>query len=163
MSFDLRLPIGIMFSFYGVLLVLYGLLSDKAQYTRSLGININRIWGMVLLVFGTWMWLMSQKVTRKPGSKFLFWVCFVQAALALYASSFWYESLTSSTEGLVRMVFASAVVPFLGGGTICFGFIPSAVLYFRRRQPLDIISLFMSCITIGVIAIEGAFVLWRGH
>ena len=55
MNFDLRLPIGIMFSFYGVLLVIYGFAGDKAQYTRSLGININLAWGIVLLAFGAFM------------------------------------------------------------------------------------------------------------
>jgi high-affinity Fe2+/Pb2+ permease len=64
MNFDLRLPIGIMFSFYGVVLVLYGLLGDKAQYARSLGININLIWGIVLLVFGALMLMLAVK--RKP-------------------------------------------------------------------------------------------------
>jgi hypothetical protein len=68
MNFDLRLPIGIMFSFYGVLLVLYGLLGDKAQYARSLGININLIWGIVLLVFGAVMLVLARRsVGKKHG------------------------------------------------------------------------------------------------
>lgn len=52
MNFDLRLPIGALFTIYGVLLAGYGLVSDQAQYSRSLGININLGWGLVLLVFG---------------------------------------------------------------------------------------------------------------
>ena len=67
MNFDLRLPIGILFSFYGVVLVLYGLLGDKAQYARSLGININLIWGLVLLAFGGWMLWLALK--RKSGQR----------------------------------------------------------------------------------------------
>lgn len=59
MNFDLRLPIGLMFSFYGALLAIYGLVGDKAQYARSLGININLIWGLVLLVFGVLMLLLA--------------------------------------------------------------------------------------------------------
>ena len=55
MSFDLRLPIGALFSVYGALLVLYGLFGDPAQYVRSLGLNVNLIWGLVLLVFGLGM------------------------------------------------------------------------------------------------------------
>ena len=66
MNFDLRLPIGILFSFYGVVLVLYGLLGDKAQYARSLGININLVWGVVLLAFGVFMLLLAR---RSSGSK----------------------------------------------------------------------------------------------
>jgi hypothetical protein len=72
MNFDLRLPIGFMFSFYGVVLVLYGLLGDEAQYARSLGININLIWGMVLLVFGAGMLILARRSARKkdgPDSK----------------------------------------------------------------------------------------------
>jgi hypothetical protein len=52
MKLDLRLPIGLMFTIFGVLLSLYGLVSDRAIYARSLGINVNLWWGLVLLVFG---------------------------------------------------------------------------------------------------------------
>jgi hypothetical protein len=52
MNFDLRLPIGALFTIYGVLLAGYGMLSDRAQYSRSLGLNVNLGWGLVLLVFG---------------------------------------------------------------------------------------------------------------
>lgn len=52
MKLDLRLPIGLMFTIFGVMLTLYGLASDPAIYARSLGININLWWGLVLLVFG---------------------------------------------------------------------------------------------------------------
>jgi hypothetical protein len=66
MNFDLRFPIGILFSFYGVVLALYGLLGDKAQYARSLGININLVWGLVLLAFGVFMFLLAR---RSSGNK----------------------------------------------------------------------------------------------
>jgi hypothetical protein len=52
MNLDLRLPIGLMFSIFGVMLVAYGLMSDAAIYARSLGINVNLWWGIVLLAFG---------------------------------------------------------------------------------------------------------------
>jgi hypothetical protein len=54
---DLRWPIGLMFSLIGALLVIYGAAthSDTALYQRSLGININIIWGIVLLIFGVLM------------------------------------------------------------------------------------------------------------
>ena len=52
MNLDLRLPIGLMFSIFGVMLVTYGLISDTAIYARSLGINVNLWWGVVLLAFG---------------------------------------------------------------------------------------------------------------
>jgi ABC-type Fe3+-siderophore transport system permease subunit len=55
MTFDLRLPIGIIFTIYGFLLTAFGVFSNKEQYARSLGININLIWGIVMLVFGLLM------------------------------------------------------------------------------------------------------------
>jgi hypothetical protein len=61
MKLDLRLPIGLMFSIIGVLLAVYGALSDPAIYQRSLGMNVNLWWGMVLLVFGLVMlWLVRR-------------------------------------------------------------------------------------------------------
>ena len=55
MNLDLRLPIGLMFSIIGVLLTVFGLISDHAIYARSLGINVNLWWGLVLLAFGLLM------------------------------------------------------------------------------------------------------------
>lgn len=57
MGLDIRLPIGMMFTLLGLMLGINGLLtrSDTAMYERSLGINVNLIWGGVLLVFGLMM------------------------------------------------------------------------------------------------------------
>jgi hypothetical protein len=52
MKLDLRLPIGMMFTVIGALLTVFGLASDQAIYARSLGINVNLWWGLVLLAFG---------------------------------------------------------------------------------------------------------------
>jgi hypothetical protein len=52
MGLDIRLPMGILFSILGVLLMIFGLAADPSIYVRSLGININLIWGSVLLAFG---------------------------------------------------------------------------------------------------------------
>ncbi len=65
MQFDLRLPIGIIFSIYGLLLTVYGLVGNKEQYARSLDININLIWGIVMLVFGLLMWFFAKRGTKK--------------------------------------------------------------------------------------------------
>ena len=45
MGIDIRLPIGLMFTIIGLLLAVFGLLSDTSIYQRSLGINVNLIWG----------------------------------------------------------------------------------------------------------------------
>jgi hypothetical protein len=55
MGLDIRIPIGGLFALLGLLLSLYGLSSDASQYQRSLGININLWWGLVLLLFGAGM------------------------------------------------------------------------------------------------------------
>jgi hypothetical protein len=52
MKLDLRLPIGLMFTIFGAILTLFGLAGDHAIYERSLGINVNLWWGLVLLAFG---------------------------------------------------------------------------------------------------------------
>ena len=52
MNLDLRLPIGLIFTIFGALLTLFGMASDDAIYARSLGINVNLWWGLVLLAFG---------------------------------------------------------------------------------------------------------------
>lgn len=58
MNLDVRLPIGLMFTLIGVALSGFGLVSDRAIYERSLGINVNLWWGLVLLAFGLVMlWL----------------------------------------------------------------------------------------------------------
>ena len=50
---DLRLPMGLMFSLVGALLTVYGLYTwGGEQYARSLGLNVNFLWGMALLAFG---------------------------------------------------------------------------------------------------------------
>ena len=67
MGLDIRLPIGLMFSTLGVLLAGYGLLGDKSVYDKSLGININLEWGVVLVAFGLVMLFLSLRGgTRAP-------------------------------------------------------------------------------------------------
>jgi hypothetical protein len=65
MNFDLRLPIGIMFSVFGAILVVYGLAASESS-TR-LGININLVWGGALLVFGCLMLGFALRALRKGG------------------------------------------------------------------------------------------------
>jgi hypothetical protein len=66
MGLDIRTPIGLMFSVFGVILTAYGLLSDRAIYVRSLGININLVWGLILVAFGAGMLLLGMRRRRFP-------------------------------------------------------------------------------------------------
>jgi hypothetical protein len=68
MNLDLRLPIGLMFALLGALLSVFGFLSDKAIYARSLGINVNLWWGLVLTAFGVIMLVLALRA-RRQGQK----------------------------------------------------------------------------------------------
>ena len=64
MGLDIRWPIGLMFTLIGALLAVFGLV--KGSESVSLGININLIWGAVLLVFGVLMLLGAIKGGKNP-------------------------------------------------------------------------------------------------
>jgi hypothetical protein len=65
-GFDIRLPIGGLFTVLGVILSIYGLVSDKSLYQRSLGINVNLEWGLVTLAFGIVMVLLGRRSISGP-------------------------------------------------------------------------------------------------
>jgi len=70
MGLDIRWPIGLMFSLIGLLLAGYGLFSSAASVVKIDGqdININLIWGVVLLVFGALMLLGAAFGRKTPPS-----------------------------------------------------------------------------------------------
>jgi hypothetical protein len=49
---DLKLPIGWLLSAYGVLLGVYGLVTKREMYEKSLGLNLNLAWGALMLAIG---------------------------------------------------------------------------------------------------------------
>jgi hypothetical protein len=61
MGIDVRIPIGLLFTLVGLILAIFGAVSDRAIYQRSLGINVNLGWGLVLLVFGIVMLLLGRR------------------------------------------------------------------------------------------------------
>lgn len=65
MNLDIRLPIGLMFTLFGAILVAYGLVSSPAIYTRSLGINMNLNWGGVMLVTGLVLLYFGRRAGQK--------------------------------------------------------------------------------------------------
>jgi hypothetical protein len=71
MGLDIRWPIGLMFTLIGALLAVYGLSTgaNTELYKSSLGININLIWGAVLLGFGILMLLGAVAGGKKPPGK----------------------------------------------------------------------------------------------
>ena len=65
MNFDLRLPIGIMFTVFGVIVTAIGVI-ERESSTR-LDININLVWGLVMLAFGGFMLLLALRGKSTSG------------------------------------------------------------------------------------------------
>jgi len=64
MGLDIRWPIGLMFTLIGALLMIMGMATGADA--RSLNININLWWGLVLLVFGVLMLLGAVRGRKNP-------------------------------------------------------------------------------------------------
>lgn len=61
MGVDIKVPIGLMFTIFGIILTAYGLFtSGDAMYARSLNININLWSGAFMLFFGVLMLVFSR-------------------------------------------------------------------------------------------------------
>jgi hypothetical protein len=67
MGLDIKIPIGLMFSIFGLILTVLGLITagDTAMYEQSLGYNINLLSGVVMLVFGCFMLFTSSLFKKK--------------------------------------------------------------------------------------------------
>ena len=65
MGLDIRLPIGIIFVVYGLILIGFGLLTDPAIFARSLSVNIDLWWGAAMLVFGLFMGGLALRASRQ--------------------------------------------------------------------------------------------------
>jgi hypothetical protein len=64
MNVDLRFPLGLLFFVFGVMLTLFGLFTDRATYERSLYINVNLWWGLVMLLFGALMFFAAWRKSQ---------------------------------------------------------------------------------------------------
>ena len=62
MHLDIRVPMALMFGLLGAILAVYGMLngSHPEIQQRSLGININLWWGIVMIVFAIAMYAWSR-------------------------------------------------------------------------------------------------------
>jgi hypothetical protein len=66
-ALDLRVPIGGLFTGLGILIAGYGLATngDAALYERSLGININLWWGIIMLVIGMLLLVLGMRAEKE--------------------------------------------------------------------------------------------------
>jgi nitrate reductase gamma subunit len=71
MGLDIKIPIGLMFSIFGLILTVLGLVTagDTAMYEQSLGYNINLLSGGVMLVFGGFMLFTSRLFKKKKSEE----------------------------------------------------------------------------------------------
>jgi hypothetical protein len=65
MGLDIRLPIGIIFTLYGAILIVDGVVADPAIFANSLGVNIDIWWGAVMLLFGLFMGALAFRASRR--------------------------------------------------------------------------------------------------
>ena len=66
MNLDLRIPMGLMFLIVGLILTVYGMVTMGSPiYARSLGMNANLDWGLVLLAFGAIMFVLGRRNQRR--------------------------------------------------------------------------------------------------
>ena len=57
---------GLMFTLVGLILTLYGAGTNGSPiYARSVGINANLYWGIVLLIFGVAMYILGRRSQKK--------------------------------------------------------------------------------------------------
>ncbi len=67
MGLDIKIPIGLMFTIFGLILTILGIVTfgDTAMYEQSLGYNVNLVSGIVMLVFGCYMLFTSRLFKKK--------------------------------------------------------------------------------------------------
>jgi hypothetical protein len=70
MNLDLRIPMGLMFTIVGAMMSIFGFFTRGSSiYQHSAGVNINLIWGIVMLVFGITMFTLGRRADKRPPSK----------------------------------------------------------------------------------------------
>jgi hypothetical protein len=63
MGLDIRIPLGLIFLIIGGIMAVFGLFThaDASLYQRSLGVNLNLIWGAAMVVFGAIMFFVGRR------------------------------------------------------------------------------------------------------
>jgi len=62
MGLDIRLPLGMIFLILGALMSVYGFITrHSALYQKSMGVNLNLGWGILMFLFGLIMYLVGRR------------------------------------------------------------------------------------------------------
>ena len=64
---DIKIPIGLMFFVFGVIITIYGFITrnDAELYQKSFSHNVNLWMGVLMLVFGAVMLLLVKRKNRR--------------------------------------------------------------------------------------------------
>ncbi len=67
MKLDIKIPIGFLFTIFGIILTVYGLFTggEAEFYAKSLDFNVNLWIGLFMLVFGLFMLILSRKTLKE--------------------------------------------------------------------------------------------------
>jgi len=70
MGLDIKFPIGLMFTIFGIMLTIYGIatIGNTEMYAKSLNININLWSGVLMTIFGLAMLIPSLLQRKKKKS-----------------------------------------------------------------------------------------------
>ena len=63
MGLDIRIPLGLLFLITGGILSVYGFVTRGSAevYAKSMGVNLNLTWGLIMFVFGLVMFLVGKR------------------------------------------------------------------------------------------------------
>lgn len=62
MGLDIRIPLGLIFLITGGLMTIWGVITHhSAIYERSMGVNLNLGWGLIMLIFGLIMFIVGRR------------------------------------------------------------------------------------------------------
>jgi len=62
MGLDIRIPLGLIFLVVGGILTVFGFVTrHSAIYSRSLDVNLNLGWGLIMFAFGLIMYLVGRR------------------------------------------------------------------------------------------------------
>lgn len=62
MGLDIRIPLGLIFLILGGIMTVFGIVTRHSViYQRSLDVNLNLGWGLILFIFGLTMYLVGRR------------------------------------------------------------------------------------------------------
>ena len=63
MGLDIRIPLGLIFLIIGGIMAIFGIVThgNAGLYEKSLGIDLNLTWGLVMFVFGAVMFFVGRR------------------------------------------------------------------------------------------------------